>query len=253
MVQPVTDAEIRSGKWLTGHYGQRYGVCHTGTSIVKFAPALQAAQEVTAIEFVRQNCPNIPVPEVLGAWEVTEEDEGKRKGYFAMSVLPGSMLRDLWPTMPDNERKTILDDLAAILTQLRHIPVPEGTMIGGVDNGITGQGRAADVRASGAEFGGPFATERAFNDWLISNIHHESRQHFWDFYVDSLRTCFAEEWANNHRLRFSHGDLGMHNILAQGGRITGVVDWEYAGWYPEYWEYVKMIQFSWDKQFLTWY
>lgn len=44
----------------------------------------------------------------------------------------------------------------------------------------------------------------------------------------------------------------MHNILVEGGRITGIIDWEYAGWYPEYWEYVKMIQFSRDKQFLCW-
>lgn len=26
------------------------------------------------------------------------------------------------------------------------------------------------------------------------------------------------------------------------GRITGIVDWEEAGWYPEYWEYVKFLE-----------
>lgn len=24
-------------------------------------------------------------------------------------------------------------------------------------------------------------------------------------------------------------------------KITGLVDWEYSGWYPEYWEYVKAL------------
>ncbi len=27
--------------------------------------------------------------------------------------------------------------------------------------------------------------------------------------------------------------------MDQCGRVTGIVDWECAGWYPEYWEYTK--------------
>jgi aminoglycoside phosphotransferase (APT) family kinase protein len=103
--------------WIVGHYGARYGVYITKSNIVKFAPAIQTSREIIAIEFVRQNCPNIPVPEVYGAWEVDEDDGGKT-GYFAMSVLPGSILRDPWPTMTDGEKKTVLDDFAAVLAQL---------------------------------------------------------------------------------------------------------------------------------------
>jgi hypothetical protein len=25
----------------------------------------------------------------------------------------------------------------------------------------------------------------------------------------------------------------------QGDKVTGIIDWELGGWYPEYWEYVK--------------
>ena len=28
--------------------------------------------------------------------------------------------------------------------------------------------------------------------------------------------------------------------MYDGERITGIIDWEFAGWYPEYWEYTKM-------------
>lgn len=53
-------------------------------------------------------------------------------------------------------------------------------------------------------------------------------------------------------------------------KIEGIIDWEQAGWYPEYWEYYKMLyaidyehQFreagwaqkimrSWDDAFETW-
>lgn len=217
----------------------------TGAKIVKFAPAIQTSREIMAIEFVRQKCPNIPVPEVHGAWEV-DDGNGEKTGYFAMSVLPGSILRDLWITMTDNEKKTVLDDLASILIQLRGVQAPEGFIIGAVD----GIGPAADPRASGAEFGGPFTSEYEFNEWLVSLIHPESQQYFSGFFVETCRTCLAS--LSSHQIRFSHGDLGMHNILVQGGRISGIIDWEYAGWYPEYWEYIKMIQFSREKQFLCW-
>ncbi|KAJ5368929.1 phosphotransferase family protein [Penicillium cataractarum] len=37
-----------------------------------------------------------------------------------------------------------------------------------------------------------------------------------------------------HRVLFSDGDLHPHNIVVCRGRIKGFLDWEAAGWYPEY-------------------
>lgn len=31
----------------------------------------------------------------------------------------------------------------------------------------------------------------------------------------------------------------MRNVLSHNGRLSGTVDWENAGWYPEYWEYTN--------------
>ncbi|OBT99623.1 hypothetical protein VE01_02838 [Pseudogymnoascus verrucosus] len=41
---------------------------------------------------------------------------------------------------------------------------------------------------------------------------------------------------------FSHGDLSQHNIIIKDMEIAGVIDWEYGGWAPEYWEYVKFFE-----------
>jgi Ser/Thr protein kinase RdoA (MazF antagonist) len=46
---------------------------------------------------------------------------------------------------------------------------------------------------------------------------------------------------------FSHRDLTPRNILVHEGKISGLVDWEDSGWYPEYWEYVKFFQRPADK------
>lgn len=247
MAALATEDEIRSARWLAGQPGRRYGVCITKSNLViKFAPAAKMSQEATAINFVSRQCPDIPAPEILGSWEATGAD-GEKRGYIAMSVLPGSMLRDVWSTMNNDDKTSILDNLAAILTQLRCIQIPTDAMIGQVFDGL---GLAADVRGSGAEFGGPFLTESDLNEWLISLIHPESREIFGSFYVETIRNSLAA--LCTHRLRFAHGDLGMHNIMVKDGKITGIIDWEYAGWYPEYWEYVKMVQFSRDKLFLCW-
>ena len=39
---------------------------------------------------------------------------------------------------------------------------------------------------------------------------------------------------------FCHGDLVPRNIFVEGSTITGIIDWEFAGWYPDYWEYCRM-------------
>jgi hypothetical protein len=29
-------------------------------------------------------------------------------------------------------------------------------------------------------------------------------------------------------------------VDAKAGKITEIIDWEFGGWYPEYWEYTGM-------------
>jgi hypothetical protein len=31
------------------------------------------------------------------------------------------------------------------------------------------------------------------------------------------------------------------NILVEGETITAILDWEFAGWYPQYWEYTSAM------------
>lgn len=40
--------------------------------------------------------------------------------------------------------------------------------------------------------------------------------------------------------------------MSDSPRVTGIIDWHEAGWYPEYWEYTKAVYNSdlWDDNFL---
>ena len=44
-----------------------------------------------------------------------------------------------------------------------------------------------------------------------------------------------------HDVVFTHGDLHFHNVIVKDGHISGIIDWECAGWYPEYWDYTRAL------------
>lgn len=113
---------------------------------------------------------------------------GDKIGYIATSELYGSKLRDAWPMMNDDDKASVLEDLKAILVQLRQIEVPDNVMIGDLDGGTE---IAADVRAGGTEYGEPFHTESDFNDWLISLVDPELRELFGSFYMETIRNSLT--------------------------------------------------------------
>ena len=51
---------------------------------------------------------------------------------------------------------------------------------------------------------------------------------------------------------FTHGDLTPRNIMVDQGYITGVIDWEYSGWFPDYWEYANIMKPSRDFDWMMW-
>jgi hypothetical protein len=48
---------------------------------------------------------------------------------------------------------------------------------------------------------------------------------------------------DNHKIVFTHADFSPRNILIEGGRVTAILDWEYAGWYPEHKEYIQAFRY----------
>ena len=37
-----------------------------------------------------------------------------------------------------------------------------------------------------------------------------------------------------HSIRFTDADLSPGNIMVDKGHVMGILDWQEAGWYPEY-------------------
>ncbi|KAB8209766.1 kinase-like domain-containing protein [Aspergillus parasiticus] len=54
-------------------------------------------------------------------------------------------------------------------------------------------------------------------------------------FSESVTQCHTRQY----RICFTYADLSSRNIIMRDGKIAVIVDWQFAGWYPEYWEYTK--------------
>ena len=218
----VTDDELSQGEDLTGHtHSKRKILKIDSTTVVKLSPNLDMA-EVDNLVFIRSHT-TIPVPRVLNAYE----KEGCR--YIVMEFIGGGDLEGVWPKLSVEDRESICSELHEYLFQMRNIPAPEA-LIGSVSGGP-----AVDRRSAGSIKGGSFACEEEFNTWQLEQLHDHTPPVHRDIYEALHRT--------DHEIVFSHGDLAFHNILVRDGHIAAILDWEYAGWYPEHWDFCKSLQF----------
>jgi hypothetical protein len=94
---------------------------------------------------------------------------------------------------------------------------------------------------------GPFATVKSFNDFVFAVATRQTAGP--DGYggieglnhPDMLRNMLPD----TESVLFCHGDLTPSNIIIVGPpgsySVAAIIDWEQAGWYPEYWEFCKML------------
>lgn len=82
---------------------------------------------------------------------------------------------------------------------------------------------------------GPFDSEKAFNNAIVDAYQAKApKRHIRNFLSGMLSQ-------NNHQIVFTHGDLRVANIMVNNGSVRGIVDWEFSGWYPAYWEFSKAL------------
>ncbi|KAM7201115.1 Protein kinase-like domain containing protein [Rhypophila sp. PSN 637] len=186
--------------------------------------------EIAAMEFVRANT-TIPIPKVLEIHD--RQPDGT--AHIVMSHIPGRDLEQVMVDMSSEQVAGVVKELAGYLSQLRQLgkDVVNGekrdSIIGGV-GGIPGH----DIRLGLNRPWGPFQTITEFHRYLRFN---EPLQHWTN---DDVKAVHSKP-EGHYKIRFTHADIAPRNIrVGKDGKIAGIIDWEFAGWYPEYWEYVKM-------------
>ncbi|KAI1154143.1 kinase-like domain-containing protein [Nemania diffusa] len=177
------------------------------------------ANEYGALQLVRRRS-RIPVPRPL------DFVSGTDMSYLLTSRVPGLPLGMCIDTLSENEVYTLVYDLRRYLGELRSIPkeVAPNYAIGNslgepcYDYRIIA---GLDYDEERGDFIGPFMDEEEFSRTLQVGA------------LPGVSHC------SGHKIVFTHGDLNMRNVLVYNGRLSGIVDWENSGWFPEYWDYTK--------------
>ncbi|KAK3315651.1 kinase-like domain-containing protein [Apodospora peruviana] len=175
--------------------------------------------ELDAIEYVRIHT-TIPVPEL---YEVYEQPNGSIT--LVMEWLPGDGAE--YAAMTPERVRVFGRQLSGYLQQLRSLEPPSPNFIGSVN----GQGPLRDHRLGNIPFG-PSHNIDDFHSYLRLGGPLEA----WTGGPEVQ----AVHRRQDYKVKFTHADLNPTNIQYHNGRIVGIIDWETAGWYPEYWEYTKM-------------
>ncbi|KAI0664573.1 kinase-like protein [Cubamyces menziesii] len=195
--------------------------------VVKVAQSLDH-DEHDILRFLETNFPSLPAPRTFGMVVVGHTS------FMFMSVVQGTTLETRWPSLSAENKAEIRDTLDQQLVLIRQLELPPGEPLGCPVN----QRTCKDVRYNVRTNTSPIYSEAEFNDFLVCT----SSSRIAPGYKNWIRSLLGTE----HRIVFTHADFHPRNIMVVDGpdgavELSGIIDWEFSGFYPEYWEQLKAL------------
>ncbi|KRE11688.1 hypothetical protein ASE66_24555 [Bosea sp. Root483D1] len=148
----------------------------------------------------------LPVPKIVSVGAFDQD-----LSYCVSRRAPGITLQDL----NEASLSAVLTPVAEVLSAISSI---EPEQIGFGPFGSDGVGRFASWRSFVLAVADPMQY-----DWAALGLGEKAKvvARALEFLLSS-----ASQYSDEHRL--VHGDFGSNNVLSEGGRITGVIDWSEA-------------------------
>lgn len=190
-----------------------------GTRIIKAGPTVKLS-EAESMRYVAQHT-SIPVPPV---YEFYIRDGN---GYIVMGRLAGERLTHVWPQLSADLQLAVAKQIRGFVTELQNLS--------GDFYGALWQQPCEDIFFHHLPYGtksityGPYRSRQQYNQGLIDALQNskppDNATDSHDDIIDKLL-----QLKDDSKL-FSHGDLHRGNILVDRvtGEVTGVLDWEHAG------------------------
>lgn len=204
-----------------------------------------SVEECAAMQMAR--AAGMPVPKVLSCGEHPNAPYNRFISIL-MTRMPGSPLENSADALHVDSEEPWLCELKECVTSMRVWRSPYSHSICSAVGTSLRSSRVPDHRM------GPFANEDELHDFLLGPASEHGFSSKAGF-VKAL-TQANEIRKYPHRVTFAHGDLKAHNILVgDDGHLSGFLDWESAGWYPEYWDYTTAMRYgskSWWFQVFSW-
>lgn len=225
----ITNAMLRGCKRLGDPQLSHMWQYNATTMIKRISPPSAAAAPAAAMRLARKRT-SAPVPWIIKT--IIPENENEY-GIISMEFVEGETLEEAWPSMVDQDKKNVLAQLKDFMYQVHQV---EGEFIGSVDKSVY-----KDQLFSNREHDyGPFQDEDAFCKGIAQSPRACDANSFTQIAINMVNSIPKSE-----HVVLTHGDFVPRNILVRnGGNVAAIVDWEMAGFYPEYWEYAKAHLFT---------
>ncbi|KAJ5256621.1 hypothetical protein N7478_012725 [Penicillium angulare] len=187
-----------------------------------------AMPELAALEYVAEHT-STDVPKVFNAHYYDNDL------YIEMEYVRGTSLEEAGYCghLSQDQKKYIITEVAGYINQLRRLKPP--------GEGIVASASLAFHHRVGSYTFGPFTSHEGFHSYIRANVPIEDCN-------EVLGPEVTECHARRYRSCFIHADIAPQNIMVDNEKASAIVDWEFAGWYPEYWEYTKAHYGQIDRQ-----
>lgn len=183
--------------------------------------------EYSSLQYLEAHAPDIPAPKPHGLIRFS--------GFciMLMTYIPTTTLESVWPHLTVNNKLSIQNRQQSIFSTLRSLKLPSGRNMGGV--------------------GGEGVQDFHMDDHHTQQVNTMSAFEDFQFSVNELPpspafTRFLRSFLppSNKECVFTHGDLRPANIMVEqdtdgGYTVSGIIDWEMSGFYPEYMESIQVL------------
>ena len=209
----VHEAGTSAGVWLLG--------MDTFCKVKGWTEGLEA--ESDTIEFVKTHCPDIPVPEVIVSWI----DHDWSRSFTLIKRVAGKTLDERWPSLTSTQRSEITQKIVEYCTKLAKVTSPHY-------QSATGKGVRDAHLAPAAPDSHPSWKPLLLRPMSADGFTQFLRQRTGDDVQDKMPLV-------GENFLFFHADLGPTNIMiSEDAEITGILDWELAGFFPKFWIPLKV-------------
>lgn len=187
-------------------------VVKVGPYVVKMGHDISVDEALSSIHASELG---IPTPKVLSVFKY------KTTTYIVAERIKGRTLAHSWSSMTPPQREQALSDIRRYISLMKSDVKESGSI-----TRVSGSGVFDQSISDGHQYS-PFASQKEFVSLLLHG-------------VDSLPEEAKLTLNKDRPITFTHGDLSAHNIMVRSGVIVSVIDWEFSGYFPDYWELAKL-------------
>lgn len=198
--------------------------------------------EEFALRLVKKHT-SVPVPGVISSYFPSKGSQPP-VGAILMEFIEGRPLDKVWDSLDSNNKERICREIWGFVQQLKAIPRPSdftSLYQCGADGSTSRDVLLLDLQTPPRPITDDDCLRARINERYLRFNGGSYREHLPDFLPRSETSVFT------------HGDIAPRNIMVtDSGQISGILDWELSGWYPDYWEYANIQKPSRDTDWMKW-